>query len=134
MASHSTQIFRIALPELCSSCGHTQTARADGENAKTSDTADHVNLASKDDSARASRQLLPNTPELAIYLANLLLIGGAVAISVLPSSASSPLTFGGFLIGHVCLSMHAIRLRDRGLLFLNAALAILDLYAAIIRL
>lgn len=74
-----------------------------------------------------------NTPAFAIYVANLLLIGGAIAISVLPNSASSPLIFGGFLIGHVCLSLHAIRLRERGLLFLNAALATLDLYAVIIR-
>ena len=69
-----------------------------------------------------------------IYVANLLLIGGAVAISILPNSASSPLTFVGFLVGHVCLSMHAIRLHERGLLFLNAALGVLDFYAVILRL
>lgn len=93
-----------------------------------------MNSAGQGNSDRASRQLFANTPAFAIYVANLLLIGGAVAISVLPNSASSPLIFCGFLIGHVCLSLHAIRLQERGLLFLNAALAMLDLYAVIIRL
>lgn len=65
--------------------------------------------------------------------ANVLLIGGAVLISVLPASASSPLVFAGFLVGHVCLSLHAMRLRDRGLLVLNASMAMLDLYALAIR-
>jgi hypothetical protein len=80
------------------------------------------------------KQLFTNIPGFAICVANLLLIGGAVAISILPNSASSPLIFGGFLIGHLCIGTHAIRLRERGLLFLNAALATLDLYALIIRL
>lgn len=73
-------------------------------------------------------------PILAMWIANPLLIGGAVAISVLPSTASSPLLFGGFLIGHVCLVLHALRLRDRGLCVLNASMAMLDLYAFGIRL
>jgi len=85
-------------------------------------------------SVGSSKQHLPNIQQLAIYVANSLLIGGAVAISLVPNSASSPLAFGGFLIGHLCLIAHSIRLRDRGLFFLNAALALLDLYAIIIRL
>lgn len=76
----------------------------------------------------------PGFRVLAIYVANILLIGGAVLISVLPGTASSPWVFGGLLVGHVCLSMHALRIRDRGLIFLNVAMALLDLYAVGIRL
>lgn len=78
--------------------------------------------------------MLPDFKRLAIYVANTLLIGGAVLISILPGSASSPLIFGGFFIGHACLSLHSIRLRDRGLLFLNSIMAMLDIYAVGIRL
>jgi len=90
----------------------------------------------RSDSIPAGHQgrILSRLQELAIYAANILLIGGAVLISVLPDSASSPLIFGGFFVGHACLSLHSIRIQDRGLLFLNASMAMLDLYALGIRL
>jgi hypothetical protein len=71
---------------------------------------------------------------LAVWSANLLLIGGAVLISVAPATASQPVLFAGFLAGHVCMSLHSYRLRDTGLLTLNIAMALLDLYAVCIRL
>ncbi len=78
---------------------------------------------------------IPSTiAALVIWVANILLIGGATLISILPTTASSPTLFGGFLIGHVCLGLHSFRLGDRGLLFLNLAMAMLDLYAVGIRL
>ncbi|MPS26394.1 MAG: hypothetical protein E2576_06915 [Alcaligenaceae bacterium] len=115
MASPSAQTVHLAPPASCPNCGRARIVHATGE--KT-----------------APRRTFASTPQLAIYVANLLLIGGAIAISVQPESASSPLIFGGFLAGHICLGLYAILLRERGLLFLNAALAALDLYAVLIRL
>lgn len=80
------------------------------------------------------RDARPARAVMLLWLANILLIGGAVMISVLPASASSPLIFAGFLLGHAVLVLHSLRLRDRGLLVLNAALGALDLYALVIRL
>lgn len=132
MASPFVQTIHLIHPEQCSNCGHAQIVRTSNEAVIASGTVGHRNPAGKDDSNCTSRQLHANTA-MAVYVANLLLIGGAIAISIMPSSASSPLIFGGFLLGHVCLSMHAVRSCERGLLFLNAALATLDFYAVIIR-
>lgn len=115
MASPSAQTVHLAPPASCPNCGRERIIHATGEKA-------------------TPRRTFASTPQLAIYVANLLLIGGAIAISVQPESASSPLIFGGFLAGHICLGLYAILLRERGLLFLNAALAALDLYAVVIRL
>lgn len=76
----------------------------------------------------------PKLKELAIYMANILLIAGAVLISIAPKYASAPTVFVGFFVGHVCLTLHAIRTADRGLLCLSASMALLDFYAIGIRL
>ncbi|HEY8027476.1 MAG TPA: hypothetical protein VIF60_23250 [Burkholderiaceae bacterium] len=77
---------------------------------------------------------LPKFKELAIYLANILLIAGAVLISIAPKYASTPAVFVGFFVGHVCLTLHANRTGDRGLRCLSASMALLDFYAIGIRL
>lgn len=71
---------------------------------------------------------------MSIWVANILLVGGAVLISILPAFASSALIFAGFLVGHAFLSLHVFRVRERGLLAMNIAMAMLDLYAISIRL
>lgn len=70
----------------------------------------------------------------ALGMANVLLIGGAVAISVVPAAALAPPVFVWFLAGHLIWLAHAAARSDRGLAVLNAGLVLLDLYAIAIRL
>lgn len=69
-----------------------------------------------------------------VLIANVLIIVGGVAISVIPGVALTPWVFLMFLAGHAVWSVHALRSADKALLGLNAAMALLDVYAVFIRL
>lgn len=90
---------------------------------------------SEDDAAgvRAARGVI-GWKRFALAMANVLLIGGAAAISVLPAAALHPPVFVWFLTGHLVWLLHAVRQADRSLAALNAGMVLLDLYAIGIRL
>ena len=68
------------------------------------------------------------------WLANVLLIGGAILVSVFPLTAVQAPVFAAFLVGHLCLCVHATCRRDLPLLVLNAFLSAIDAYAIAVRL
>lgn len=70
----------------------------------------------------------------AVLAANLLLIAGGAAVSIVPPLALRYGVFVCFLAGHTTWFGYAMRGRDRGLAALNAGLILLDLYAIAIRL
>lgn len=71
---------------------------------------------------------------LIAWSANVLLIVGAILVSVHQWIAAEASVFFLFLTGHLFMSAYAIRNRDKPTLVLNGFLSILDLYAIIVRL
>lgn len=72
--------------------------------------------------------------KLLAWLANVILIGGVLLVSMHPTIALQAPVFVLFLIGHILLGVHAARLRDAPTLALNIAMAAIDTYAIAIRL
>lgn len=72
--------------------------------------------------------------QLVAWIANVLLIGGVIFVSVHPPAAIKAPVFFAFLAGHLCLTAHARRNSDLPMLVLNAFLSLLDLYAIGVRL
>ena len=72
--------------------------------------------------------------QLIAWLANVLLIGGVILVSVFPPVAIDAPVFFLFLTGHLGLIVHTRRNRDMPMLVLNTFLAALDVYAIVVRL
>ena len=68
------------------------------------------------------------------WLCNILLITGAVLISIHPYFAKIPHTFVMFALGHILYSIIYFRNKDKASFSLNMGLLALDIYAIVYRL
>lgn len=75
-----------------------------------------------------------SVPLYAVMLTlNVLLMGGAILVASIASPASMRPLFAAFLVSHLCLAAHALRIRYTILTALSMWLGLLDLYLIAVR-